>query len=238
MGMDLAHQDQWITASIYQNIPFIDDFNVRFTELPPGVYQRFLDKFGPSDGTMLERPNHQAPECGIPAVRRTLANFNKITRFKVISPPYKDGVVRVWCQFEPPDVARTACELYQVKQRALNMERISVHRVLSILERVPRAKFDLIERDLLHLQEKVWDHTRGAHLKILPPYEGEAAVRLEAKVSKTLALLRVELKEIVDGEILKESDSHLSITAMAASGYDIKSSAVAGVFSSCRGAFS
>ena len=172
--MDLAHQDHWITASVYQNIPFIDDFNVCFTRLPPGVYQRVLDKFGQSEGTMLERPNHQAPECGIPAVHRTLADFDKITRFKVIPPPYKDGVVRVVCQFESPVVACTACKFYQVKQHALNIERISVHRVLSVLGCVPRAKFDLIERDLLHLQEKVWDHTRDAHLKILPPYEGEA----------------------------------------------------------------
>jgi hypothetical protein len=95
VGMDLAHQDHWITASIYQNIPFIDNFNVRFTGLPPGVDQRFLDKFGLSEGTMLERPNYQASEWGIPAVRRTLTNFGKITRFKVIPPPYKDGVVRV-----------------------------------------------------------------------------------------------------------------------------------------------
>ena len=200
-----TEKDRWITASMYQSIPYIANYNVRFTGLPPGVDQKFLDKFGPSEGTMLERPNHQAPECGIPAVRRTLASFGKITRFKVIPPPYKDGFVHVWCQFESPDVARAACELNQVKQRALNMERISVHRVLSFLERVPRAKFDRVERDLLHLQEKVWDHTRGAHLEILPPYEGEAAVRLEAKDSKTLARLRVELKEIVDGEIVKEN---------------------------------
>lgn len=198
-------QDHWITASMYQSIPFIDNFNVRFTGLPPGVDQKYLDKFGPSEGTMLERPNYQAPECGIPAVHRTLASFGKITRFKVIPPPYKEGFIRVWCQFGSPDVARAACELNQVKQRALNMERISVHRVLSFLERVPRAKFDLVERDLLHLQEKVWDHIRGAHLEILPPCEGEAAVRLEAKDSKTLARLRVELREIVDGEIVKEN---------------------------------
>lgn len=198
-------QGHWITASMYQSIPFIADFNVRFTGLPPGVNQKFLDKFGPSEGTMLERPNHQAPDCGIPAVRRTLGNFGKITRFKVIPPPYKEGFVRVWCQFESPDVARAACELNKVKQRALNMERITVDRVLSFLERVPRAKFDLVERDLLHLQEKVWDHTRGAHLEILPPCEGEAAVRLEAKDSKTLARLKVELKEILDGEIVKEN---------------------------------
>ena len=129
VGVDLAHQNHWITARIYQSIPLVDNFNVRLMELPPGVDQRFLDKFGPSESTMLERPNHRAPECGIPAVRRTLGNFSKITRFKVFPPPYKDGVVRVWCQFESPDVARTACEINEVKQRALNLERISVHRV-------------------------------------------------------------------------------------------------------------
>jgi IBR (half RING finger) domain-containing protein len=200
-----TERGHWITASMYQSIPFIDDYNVRFTGLPPEVDQKFLEKFGPSGDTMLERPNYQAREFGIPAIRNTLASFGKITRFKVAPPPYKNGFVRVWCQFESPDVARAACELHRVKQRALSMEKISVFRVLSFLERIPRAKFDLVERDLLHLQEKVFDHSRDAHLDILPPGEGEAAVRLEAKDSKTLARLRVELKEIVDGEIVKEN---------------------------------
>ena len=204
-----TEQGHWITATMYQSIPFIDTYNVRFVGLPPGVDQKFLEKFGPSGGTMLERPNYQAYEFGVPAVRKTLTSFGKITRFKVVPPPYKDGFVRVWCQFESPDVARAACELNQVKQRALSMQKISVQRVLSFLERVPPAKFDLIERDLLHLQEKVWDHTRGAHLEILPPGDGEGAVRLEAKDSKTLARLRVELKEIVDGEIVKENGQQI-----------------------------
>ncbi|KAH9996212.1 hypothetical protein BJV77DRAFT_169476 [Russula vinacea] len=197
--------DYWITASMYQSIPIIDAYNVRFTGLPPGVDQKFLDRFGPSGGTMLERPNYQAPEFGIPAVRRTLASFGKITHFKVVRPPYKDGFVRLWCQFESPDVARAACELHQVKQRALGMEKIRVRRVLSVLERVPRAKFNLVEQDLHRLQENLWNHVPGAHLDILPPREGETAVRLVAKDSQTLARLRVELKDIVDGEIVKEN---------------------------------
>jgi hypothetical protein len=199
-----TERDYWITASMYQSIPIIDAYNVRFTGLPPEVDQKFLDRFGPSGGTMLERPNYQAPEFGVPAVRRTLANFGKITHFKVVRPPYKDGFVRVWCQFESPDVARAACELHQVKQRALGMEKIRVRRVLSVLEHVPRAKFNLVEQDLHRLQEKLWNHFPGAHLDILPR-EGETAVRLVAKDSQTLARLRVELKEIVDGEIVKEN---------------------------------
>jgi hypothetical protein len=200
-----TEQGYWITASMYQSIPIIDAYNVRFTGLPPGVDQKFLDKFGPSEGTMLERPNYQAPDFGIPAVRKTLASFGKITHFQVIPPPYKDGFARVWCQFESPDVAGAACELNQVKQRALGMERIRVRRVLSVLEHVPRSKFDLVEKDLRHLREKLWDHIPGAHVDILPPREDETAIRLVANDSKTLVRLRCELKEIVGGEILKEN---------------------------------
>ena len=202
-------QGYWITASMYQSIPIIDAYNVRFTGLPPGVDQKFLDKFGPSEGTMLERPNYQVPDFGIPAVHKTLESFGKITHFQVIPPPYKDGFARVWCQFDSPDVARAACELNQVKQRALGMERIRVRRVLSVLERVPRSKFDLVEKDLRLLREKLWDHIPGAHVDILPPREDETTIRLVANDSKTLVRLRGELKEIVDGEILKENGQQI-----------------------------
>ena len=197
----------WITASMYQSIPIIDAYNVRFTGLPPGVEQKFLNKFGPSADTMLERPNYQAPEFGIPAVHKTLESFGKITHFQVIPPPYKDGFARVWCQFDSPDVARAACELNHVKQRALGMERIRVRRVLSVLERVPRAEFDLVEEDLCRLREKLWDLIPGAHLDLIPPHEHDTArtVRLVANDSKTLVRLRGELKGIVDGEIVKEN---------------------------------
>ena len=196
----------WITATMYENIPIIDAYNVRFIGLPPEVDQKFLDKFGPSEGTMLERPNYQAPEFGIPAVRRTLASFGKITQFQVVPGPYKSGFVRVWCQFDSPDVAGAACELNWVKQRSLGMEKILVRRVLSVIEHVPRARFNLVEHDLLRLQEKVWNHTHGAHLNILTHRTGEEIpIRLVAEDSKTLARLRVEFKEILDGEVLKEN---------------------------------
>ncbi|KAH9990989.1 hypothetical protein BJV74DRAFT_419934 [Russula compacta] len=200
----------WITATMYESIPIIDAYNVRFMGLPPEVDQKFLDKFGPSEGTMLERPNYQAPEFGIPAVRRTLASFGKITQFQVVPAPYKSGFVRVWCQFDSPDVAGAACELNWVKQRSLGMEKILVRRVHSVIEHVPRARFLLVEHDLLRLQEKVWNHTHGAHLDILAPRTGEEIpVRLVAEDSKTLARLRVEFKEILDGEVLKESGQQI-----------------------------
>lgn len=197
----------WITASIYQTIPIIDAYNVRFMGLPPSAGREFLDKFGPSEGTMLERPNYIAPDFGETAVRKTLANFGKIASWAVTPPPYTDGNVVAWCQFDSPDVAAAACELNRVKQRSLSMERIFVRRVLSTLDHVPCAIFKLIEQDLQRLQENVWRHTRGAYLKILPhsQHEGEKiGLKLVAEDSKTLARLKVELKEILDGEILKE----------------------------------
>lgn len=41
---------------------------------------------------MLEHPNYQDPEFGVPAIPRTLANFGKIT---ISMPSDKDGFVRV-----------------------------------------------------------------------------------------------------------------------------------------------
>jgi IBR domain, a half RING-finger domain/RNA recognition motif. (a.k.a. RRM, RBD, or RNP domain)/Zinc finger, C3HC4 type (RING finger) len=195
----------WITASMYQSIPIIDAYNVRFSGLPPWAGREFLDKFGPSEGTMLERPNYQAPEFGEPAVRRTLASFGKMLHFQVVPPPHKDGTVRAWCLFESPDVANSVCELNRVPQRSLNMAKISVKRVLSVLEHLPRSTFKLVEKDLHDLQQKVWNHSRGAHLEIHSRREGDKVpLKLVAEDSKTLAGLRVELKEILDGEILKE----------------------------------
>ena len=199
-------RNHWITANVYEGIPILGAHNVRFTGLPTDVGPKFLDKFGPMEGTMFERPNYQAPEFGVPAVRRTLESFGKITDFHAIPPPYKDGVVRVWCRFASPDVASAACELHRVKQRSLGMEKISVLRVLSVQERVPRATFDLVEQDLHLLRQNVQNHTRGAYLDILSHSEdGEPAIRLVAEDSKTLARLRVELSEILAGEILKEN---------------------------------
>ncbi|KAI0305126.1 hypothetical protein B0F90DRAFT_1159513 [Multifurca ochricompacta] len=199
-------RNYWITASIYEGIPIIGAYNVRFSGLPPDAGAKFLNKFGRTEAIMLERPNYQAPKFGVPAVQRILQNFGKISQFQPVPSPYKDGVVRAWCLFESPDVARAACELHRVKQRSLGMERIFVRRVLSVLESVPRAKFDLVVQDLHHLRENVRNHIHGAHLAILPRHEaGDAVIRLAAEDSKTLARLRVELLEILGGEILKEN---------------------------------
>lgn len=199
-------RNHWITASIYEGIPIVGAHNVRFTGLPADVEAKFLGKFGPMEGTMFERPNYQAPEFGVPAVRRTLESFGKITEFHVNPPPYREGVVRAWCHFESPDVAGAACELHRVKQRSLGMEKISVLRALSVLEPVLRENFDLVEQDLHLLRQNVQNHIRGAHLNILSHNEGGSpAIRLVADDSKTLARLRVELSEILAGEILKEN---------------------------------
>ena len=200
----------WITASIYQSIPIIDAYNVRFTGLPPGAGRDFLDKFGPSEDTMLERPNYSAPDFGENAVRKTLASFGKIILWDIASPPYMDGHVRAWCHFESPDVAAAACELNHVPQRSLGMKKLAVQRGLSVLDHISRSRFKLVEQDLRRLQEDMWKHARGAYLKILSQYEGEKiGLRLVAEDSKTLARLRVELKEISDGEILKEDDQQV-----------------------------
>ncbi|KAF8271844.1 hypothetical protein EI94DRAFT_1719622 [Lactarius quietus] len=199
-------RNHWITASVYEGIPILGAYNVRFLGLPTDVEAKFLNKFGPTEGTMFERPNYQAPDFGIPAVRRTLESFGKITSFRPVTPPYKDRLVRVWCCFESPDVTNAACELHRMKQRSLGMERIFVVRVLSVQVPISRAKFDLIEEDLHLLRQTVHDHTRGAHLDILTHKEDkEPAVRLVAEDSKTLARLRVELSEILAGQILKEN---------------------------------
>jgi IBR domain, a half RING-finger domain/Zinc finger, C3HC4 type (RING finger)/RNA recognition motif. (a.k.a. RRM, RBD, or RNP domain) len=202
----MTRRKYWITASMYEGIPVVGAYNVRFTGLPPDTTPKFFNQFGPTEDTMMERPNYQSPDFGIPAVRRILEGFGKITTFQPVPPPYKDGMVRVWCRFELPDVAAAACELHRVKQRSLSMVKISVQRVLSVQEKVPRAKFELIEQDLQRLRQDVWKHIPGAHLDILSHREGEdPAVRLVAEDSKTLARLRVELSEILNGEILKEN---------------------------------
>ena len=203
-------RNHWITASVYDGIPILGAYNVRFLGLPTDAEPKFLNKFGPTEGTMFERPNYQAPDFGIPAVRRTLECFGKISYFRPNPAPYKDRVVRVWCCFDSPDVAMAACELHRVKQRSLGMERIFVVRVLSVMVPVPRAKFRLVEQDLNILQRDVHNLTGGAHLDILTHNEdGEPTVRLVAEDSKTLARLRVELSEILAGQILKENDQQV-----------------------------
>ncbi|KAH9039573.1 hypothetical protein EDB85DRAFT_259755 [Lactarius pseudohatsudake] len=79
-------RNHWITANVYEGIPILGAHNVRFTGLPTDVGAKFWNKFGPTEGTMFERPNYQAPEFGVPAVRRTLECFGKITDFNVVPP--------------------------------------------------------------------------------------------------------------------------------------------------------
>jgi hypothetical protein len=199
-------RNHWITASVYDGIPILGAYNVRFLGLPTDAEAKFLNQFGPTEGTMFERPNYQAPDFGVPAVRRTLEYFGKIAYFRKNPPPYKDRVVRVWCCFDSPDVTMAACELHRVKQRSLGMERIFVVRVLSVMVPVPRAKFSLVEQDLNLLRTNLYNLTGGAHLDILTHNENEEpTVRLVAEDSKTLARLRVELAEILAGQILKEN---------------------------------
>ena len=202
----MTERKHWITATMYEGIPVVGAYNVRFMGLPPGATPKFFKQFGPTEDTMMERPNYQSSEFGIPAVEKILQNFGKITHFQPVQPPYKDGMVRVWCQFESPDVAAAACELHRVKQRSLGMEKIYVKRVLSVQKSVPRAKFKLVEEDLNRLRQNLWKHIPGAHIDLLTYHVSkDPSVRLVAEDSKTLARLRVELSEILDGEILKEN---------------------------------
>ena len=202
----MTERKYWVTAGMYEGIPVVGAYNVRFMGLPPDTTEKFFEKFGPTEATMMERPSYQAPNFGIPAVRKTLESFGKITNFHAVPPPYKNGWIRVWCRFESPDVAGAACELHRIKQRSLGMVKVSVRRVLSVYESVPRAKFELVEQDLIRLRQNVSNLVDGAHLDIVSHLEGkDPAVRLVAEDSKTLARLRVELSEILDGEVLKEN---------------------------------
>ncbi|KAI0064792.1 hypothetical protein BV25DRAFT_1913965 [Artomyces pyxidatus] len=202
-------RDHWVTATIYDGLPVVGTYNVRFQGLPPDAQPSHLSRFGRPEGTMLERPTYSAQRLGVPAVQALLAAFGPMDYFDVSPPPYKDGMVRAWARFDSPDVAKVVCELHGIKQRALGGTKLYVHRVHSVMNPIARELYSVIESEVLRLQAAIWNYARGSYLRIFDAKSnsGDVNIKLVAEDSKILAKMKAELSLIVQGELVVESPS-------------------------------
>ncbi|KAI0313332.1 hypothetical protein OF83DRAFT_1175779 [Amylostereum chailletii] len=196
----------WVTATMYDGLPVIGQYNVRFHGLPHDALAKNIKKFGHSQDTMLERPNYSSPEFGIPAVEAILRDCGSMAYFEALPPPYKDGIVRAWCRFDSPDVARFACEKSGVKQRTLGGEKIWMHRVHSVKQAIDRKVHDAIRTEIVRLRTSLSQFSRGTTMTVIdkPEMLDSVSVKLVSEDSKTLAEIKARLTELTRGELVME----------------------------------
>ncbi|KAI0054707.1 hypothetical protein BV25DRAFT_1843474, partial [Artomyces pyxidatus] len=202
-------RDHWVTATIYDGLPVISTFNVRFHGLPPDTRPRDLSLFGRNEGVMFERQTYSAKCFGVPAVQTLLTAFGPMDHFNISPPPYTDGMVRAWARFGSPDVAKAACELHGIKQRALGGTRLYVHRVHSVTTAIARELYCVIESEVLRLQAAIRRYARGSYLRIFVASStlDEVNIKLVAEDNRTLVNMKAELSKILRGELVMDNPS-------------------------------
>lgn len=196
----------WVTASLYEGIPVVGAYNVRFTGLPPDVQGKDLAPFGKTENTMFERPIAPLANFGIPAVQRLLSELGPMSSFENSPAPYKNGLVRAWALFETPDVASEACRRNGIKQKALGYQRITVQRVQSVLYEVPRDIYSLISEELQALRNSLWQNGPGTHIHVFNKNPGMDSVQLKlvAEDSVTIRRLKADIEVMVRGEPVEQ----------------------------------
>ncbi|TFY74277.1 hypothetical protein EWM64_g9735, partial [Hericium alpestre] len=201
-------REHYITAAVYEGLPVVGSYNVRFSGMPPDAQMKDINRFGHNSGVMFERPNHNLPKFGIPAVESLLQEFGKIEHMDVPPPPYKNGIVRLFVRFELPDVANVVCQLNGRKHKALAYDKIYVERVHSVAHVIPLFIFRIVSSELQDLRRWVWQYCHGTNLQVQNRPCGKTPdiiqVRLIGDNTSKLAQIKAKLDDIIRGELVKE----------------------------------
>ncbi|KAI0685756.1 hypothetical protein BC835DRAFT_1408725 [Cytidiella melzeri] len=196
-----------LSASIYQGVPVIGAYNVKFCALPPDVVAAELDVFGPNEGVMLGRCNYPSLDDSLKELQARLEIYGELISVKVLAPPFANQTVRAWAHFSTPSAADEACRGLNGRRPCfLGLGRIVAKHSMSITYSLPKRVFDSLAANIRHLRSCVHTaiHCCDIVIRAGPKDQtGSVGVKLTAETLSTLTKLKTSFEGILRGETVR-----------------------------------
>ncbi|KAI0945379.1 hypothetical protein AcW1_001614 [Taiwanofungus camphoratus] len=199
-----------VTAELYEGIPTVGSYNVRFRGLPPDAQARDLEMFGKNEGCMLERPKYQSLQGALKGLRNLVEGFGELITFNVLPPPYKRGLVRAWAHFAKSSVAANFCKsLHGKRQRFFGDNRLFARHVKTLTYALPSDVFDTLASDVHLLRSYICDKETGSSLSVQDRRPGLGAavpvtIKLASEDMKSLIKVKAAFERLLKGERIKQ----------------------------------
>jgi hypothetical protein len=195
----------WIVANVYEGMPIVREYNVRFDGLPPNMSRKRLKSLFHVDGEiMIDFPEPELKDHGVSAVKKLLGCFGRISRFQTSPAPYKDGRVQAWCQFFSPDVAQFALKSVNGPQRALNNEILDIKRVRSVSFSTCRQAYVFFQNDIQRIEKSATARYEGFRLETVDAdvRKNEVVIKLAAESTEGLSIVKRQIVELTRAETI------------------------------------
>ncbi|KAJ8515869.1 hypothetical protein ONZ45_g6765 [Pleurotus djamor] len=199
-------------AELYEGLPAVSFFTVKFFGIPATADKEWLSRFGPLDDAMWEEPRYTDIDSAIRAVKSRLDMSGDVIDFEVL-PGQNAGMVRAIASFLSPNQAKLACErLHGWKPVSIGKTRIAAFHRQELKYVIPGTAFAKIEADINLLARTI--HERyGMRVKLSiihigPPSahgDNSVKIRLSADELKDLVQSKNEFEKILRGEVVREN---------------------------------
>ncbi|KAH7924700.1 hypothetical protein BV22DRAFT_490737 [Leucogyrophana mollusca] len=205
MANDHTIQNYVVTAALYDGLPAVGAYNVIFRNLPPTTSQKEIEKYGPAESIMLEKPNYTSIDNAVKCIKKMLDECGEILRFDLVPPPFRDGVVKAWVDFASPHEAQVALEYLDGRRPvALGRTQISVRHLQTVSYPLPRSAYDKLQGDIARLRWSwQWRYRNAVTVVDRAAHQGAGVfIKLTAEDITQLSQLKLEFERLLRGELV------------------------------------
>ncbi|KII91124.1 hypothetical protein PLICRDRAFT_105200 [Plicaturopsis crispa FD-325 SS-3] len=154
---------------------------------------------------MFSRAKYASVHLAAQGIHHAAKRFGGLQTFRVLPPPYKDGMVTAWADFSTPNDARIASNsLHGRGVPALGKAVLSAQYQATISYTVPGTVYDKLASDIFFLKGTCWRQRLRSSVHVTDPRRVEATagvrIKLAADNLSSLAPLKIAFEKILHGE--------------------------------------
>ncbi|CCL99795.1 uncharacterized protein FIBRA_01817 [Fibroporia radiculosa] len=196
----------WVTAAYYEGLPNVGSFNVRFQGLPADAQTKDIERYGESEGIMLERATYQNLPAACRHLREVMTNYGELVAFNVLPPPYKKRTVRVWAHFTSSAVAdRVSAALNNRRQRFCGDGKLYATHIRTLLYSLPVDVYDSLRSDIRDFSFYICQRENGSSISVVDRRTPTSPslpvkIKLASPRMQTLTKLKSSFERILRGE--------------------------------------
>jgi hypothetical protein len=199
-------QEYRVSASIYEGVPALGSYNVRFDGLPSATTAESFNQFAKSECTMLRQPNYTSLDNAIKVIRFHLEQAGELVNIEVPPAPYRDGKIRASAYFVSRDGAEQACAYLSNRRfRALGMEPILTSHQKYVSYFLPAEVYDKVASDIEFLRYLAWQNDRCGLTISVQPDRSPIHIKILGRNTRQIGYLKSAFEKVLHGEILRQN---------------------------------
>jgi hypothetical protein len=203
-------RDSLISAAVYDGLPSISSFTVRFQGLSPRVTLKDLKKFGNPEAVMLGQPNYQSTAHSVSRIRSLVDGIGEVLAFEVTYPHQLEGMVQALVHFASHAQAKQACrKLHDRSQHFLGNEKLYAVHLKTLSQALPPDVYDLHESDIRTLCETSREKFPGTTATVSDQrtstkHPCPVLLKISGENIRDIGRVKVAFERLLRGETVKE----------------------------------